>query len=339
MSNKKTKVMLVFTTLMMAITLSACGHEHEWERATCTEPRECISCGETDGEPKGHDWIDATETSPRTCDRCGKTEGEVLGDAPGEAVDSNEPLLSEIVGNKLSVGDTFTLGTYEQDNDLNNGAEDIEWVVIQNKGNNEYLCISKFVLDSQVFGYDGLEIRNRWSTSYLRDWLNDSFYNTAFTEADKRNLVNMTTKYWTIQTADSVHMYKDTVEDMVRVLNFDELDLYPYDYIRFTSYAKKQGKLDSDSAWWDYKCYMMTYLVDWVETIEKEHSSKNDVNGYTFAQRVSGVALYYDHTAMGITAKNSISSSYEPYASIKDDKADEYLEGVQPVITIKLTQD
>ena len=52
---------------------------HAWVEASCTEPRICGICGETEGEPLGHDWKDADCTEPRTCRRCGETEGEALG--------------------------------------------------------------------------------------------------------------------------------------------------------------------------------------------------------------------------------------------------------------------
>ena len=52
---------------------------HAWVEASCTEPRTCAICGETEGEPLGHDWKDADCTEPRTCRRCGETEGEALG--------------------------------------------------------------------------------------------------------------------------------------------------------------------------------------------------------------------------------------------------------------------
>ena len=68
---------LIFSALL--IVLTACGHEHEWTEATCTEPRTCTKCGETEGEPLGHKWEEATCTEPRTCSVCGATEGEALG--------------------------------------------------------------------------------------------------------------------------------------------------------------------------------------------------------------------------------------------------------------------
>ena len=52
---------------------------HTWQEATCTSPRTCEVCGETEGEPLGHDWTEADCTKPRTCRRCGETEGEPLG--------------------------------------------------------------------------------------------------------------------------------------------------------------------------------------------------------------------------------------------------------------------
>lgn len=52
---------------------------HDWKNATCTEPKTCSKCGETEGEALGHDWQDATCTLPITCERCGLTKGEALG--------------------------------------------------------------------------------------------------------------------------------------------------------------------------------------------------------------------------------------------------------------------
>ena len=47
-----------------------CGthrHIHTWQDATCTEPRTCTGCGETEGEPAGHDWDDGVVTKAATC--------------------------------------------------------------------------------------------------------------------------------------------------------------------------------------------------------------------------------------------------------------------------------
>lgn len=74
---KKQLALLMFLTLVLSLT--ACGHQHTWIDATCTEPKTCSECGETEGEPLGHTWIEATCTEPRTCSVCGVTEGAPLG--------------------------------------------------------------------------------------------------------------------------------------------------------------------------------------------------------------------------------------------------------------------
>jgi len=57
----------------------AITHVHKWTDATCTAPKTCSVCGETEGEALGHTWTDATCTAPKTCSVCGETEGEALG--------------------------------------------------------------------------------------------------------------------------------------------------------------------------------------------------------------------------------------------------------------------
>ena len=62
----------------MVLTLCACGHQHTWVEATCTEPKTCSECGETEGEPLGHQFSEATYWEAPTCSVCGAVEGEPL---------------------------------------------------------------------------------------------------------------------------------------------------------------------------------------------------------------------------------------------------------------------
>ena len=62
----------------MALTLCACGHQHTWVEATCTEPKTCSECGETEGEALGHQFSEATYWAAPTCSVCGAVEGEPL---------------------------------------------------------------------------------------------------------------------------------------------------------------------------------------------------------------------------------------------------------------------
>ena len=65
--------------VMLLLLLAGCGCEHVWLAATCTAPRTCELCGETQDEPLGHTWQDATCTEAKTCSVCKATEGEPLG--------------------------------------------------------------------------------------------------------------------------------------------------------------------------------------------------------------------------------------------------------------------
>lgn len=88
------------------------------------------------------------------------------------------------------VGETFFFGEYEQDMNLNNGKEPIEWIVID-KQEDKALAVSKDVLDvcpaSLVYAYEG---DLHWKGSNLRYWLNSTFYTKAFTNADRQRIVN-----------------------------------------------------------------------------------------------------------------------------------------------------
>lgn len=61
--------------LVIVIGCVASSHEHNWIEATCTEPRTCSECKQTEGEPLGHKWLDATCSYPQTCSVCGVTHG------------------------------------------------------------------------------------------------------------------------------------------------------------------------------------------------------------------------------------------------------------------------
>lgn len=84
------------------------------------------------------------------------------------------------------VGATATFGTYEQDNNGGNGAEKIEWTVLDVQGN-KALVISKCVLDFQRY-YPNLQTAVTWENSSLRSWLNNDFINAAFSSGERASI-------------------------------------------------------------------------------------------------------------------------------------------------------
>ena len=103
-----------------------------------------------------------------------ETEGQI---ADAGSVDGNF--------NTAKVGDYVLFGAYEQDNNVHNGKEAIEWLVLEVK-EDRVLVVSKYILDCKRYNEDYTSVT--WETSTLRKWLNDDFINSAFSD-DERVLI------------------------------------------------------------------------------------------------------------------------------------------------------
>ena len=82
---KKRMLWFLPAALLLSLLLTGCSCRHKWKDATCTEPKICEKCGETEGEPLGHDFDEATCETAKTCKRCGDKEGEPLEHVWAEA--------------------------------------------------------------------------------------------------------------------------------------------------------------------------------------------------------------------------------------------------------------
>ena len=120
----------------------------------------------------------------------------------------------------LDVGDTFELGSYEQDN-ISNGKEKIEWIVLV-KENGKALVISKYALDCQPYNTSRIDVT--WENCTLRKWLNNDFINSAFS-ADEKSMILVTTV-----SADKNPQYSTNpgaaTRDQVFLLSVTEVDKY-----------------------------------------------------------------------------------------------------------------
>ncbi|MBO5622534.1 MAG: hypothetical protein J5959_13000, partial [Butyrivibrio sp.] len=81
-----------------------------------------------------------------------------------------------------TIGQTVTLGRYEQDNNPDNGSEPIEWIVLDVQ-DGKSLLLSKYVLDSVKYQEEA--VKTVWEYCDLRKWLNDGFLNKAFCRTEK----------------------------------------------------------------------------------------------------------------------------------------------------------
>ncbi len=87
---------------------------------------------------------------------------------------------------KLNIGDVIEFGKYEQDANFYNGKENIEWILID-KNEQGLLLTTKYLLDCKPFNIFHRKVF--WEDSSIRSWLNNEFYNNAFSNSEKE-LIN-----------------------------------------------------------------------------------------------------------------------------------------------------
>ena len=83
---------------------------------------------------------------------------------------------------EAEAGDIVFFGSYEQDNNIENGAEPIAWQVLE-ISDGQALLLSVDVLDAKAYDTEPAVIS--WKDCSLREWLNSEFYQTAFSEEER----------------------------------------------------------------------------------------------------------------------------------------------------------
>ena len=168
----------------------------------------------------------------------------------------------------------ITFGTYPQTSE---GTDEtpIKWRVLKNSGS-ELFLLSEYILDCKRYQGKSVDIKWRdcvgitWHDCDLRKWLNDEFYNTAFTATEKKFIK---TTHCTdngegsLDTEDkvfllSVNEIKDVTEkhgkdlrravgtDFAKMKKPDGCNLYVYDKTNKDNYVIKSGEEIGCSWWW-----------------------------------------------------------------------------------------
>lgn len=117
----------------------------------------------------------------------------VSDSATADTETSDETADGDVLQTKIQlpaveVGDVISFGSYEQDNDtLTLGAtEGVEWMVIA-RDSGKALILSKHLIDCVPYHNDTSSVS--WEESDIRHWLNDSFYESAFSESEKATIL------------------------------------------------------------------------------------------------------------------------------------------------------
>ncbi|MCR5804690.1 MAG: DUF6273 domain-containing protein [Clostridia bacterium] len=193
----------------------------------------------------------------------------------------------------LDIGDDVVLGKYQD--------EEIEWEVMSrnfliDEGKVRVELLSKYALDCVPFNEDG---ESTWEDCSLREWLNTDFYEEAFSNTEKKHIVDSTYYCYTDEAR--------FLTDKVYLIGMLKYRMHPEDALcKPTKYAKKQGITVKDK-----------YCNYWTRDIIQ---SLGSVAG-------GGTA--------GVRTSPAIYSNTGGFASIPDDpyKAEDV--GVRPVICVE----
>lgn len=123
-------------------------------------------------------------------------------------------------------------GRYEQDGDESNGAEPIEWLILDKIGEDTFVLISKYALANEIYYYDenlsfelSCYLSTTWDESLIRQWLNGTFYDAAF-NGDEKRLIKETEVSVVRRNSDYTTTVQDYVQDYVYLLSKEEAENY-----------------------------------------------------------------------------------------------------------------
>lgn len=129
-------------------------------------------------------------------------------DAPQRAAEA-----TKLSFNNLQYGDILCFGKYEQDGNISNGKEPIEWIVIAKK-TDRVLVLSRYCLETAPFG------AKNWGDSSIRKWLNGEFASSAFTAEE---FAKIPTEMLSNRRNPEYNTYDDkNTEDKIFLLSTDE---------------------------------------------------------------------------------------------------------------------
>ena len=147
-----------------------------------------------------------------------------------------ESVLS--VSSEIETGNTFTFGTWEQDSNMSNGPEAIEWQVLAVE-DDRILVISRYGLDVQPYNNEGTG--TEWEASALREWMNEEFLSTAFNSVERARILPVTVISGSSETD---HIYQIDINDVYKYFTGDDTQK-----CSLTAYAVSNGANANQIFW------------------------------------------------------------------------------------------
>lgn len=146
---------------------------------------------------------------------------------------------------EIEIGDFVTFGEYEQDGKTDT-KEAVEWIVLDKDGD-EYLLVSRYCLDVHPYEEDGSWVT--WEDSDIREWLNSTFINDAFSAEEQEMILPI----YHINEDNPVYGTEggESTTDNVFILSYSEATSY-YRVLSCqaasTPYAVERGAFQRDGS-------------------------------------------------------------------------------------------
>lgn len=314
---KRKLLSVLAITVVFVLCISGCGEEERGRERDRDRDRERDREERLDDEEKE---AEEKENSGIQSENAGaKEDGNPDGDAgllgQDDAWDENGAWTdrSDILPHEEN--GYLVFGAYEQDGDLTNGPEPIEWEILGSDDNGT-LLISRYVLDAQRYNETNTDIT--WETCTLRQWLNNDFINNAFTTTEQGCINSVT-----VSNYDNPYYGTpggNATTDKVFLLSVDEILSHPNSFevwyddsmwgysstliIPPTEYAK------NNNVWWDeidqayYNIRLLDYSGYGTDVIGKIGTiwwlrSPGSHSNYACVVNLGGIAGWNENDSMG----------------------------------------
>ena len=222
MKEKKLALVLGACMVMSMFTTACSSGKKESEKETKETESKVETTEDSESTAEASSDPDANPTESTMT--ASSTESTVTASSADEPSDSTEETAvaqpSEAAPVKLpslQAKDEIKFGSFEQDNDTSNGAEDIEWIVLTVE-DGRALLLSKYILEGMH--YDSNSDAS-WEESEVRAWLNGDFYEAAFNDSERASICQVE-----LETDEPAYARHLTTKDNVFLLENADLGKY-----------------------------------------------------------------------------------------------------------------
>lgn len=170
-------------------------------------------------------------------------ENELKNEPANEPKNTIETEIPEFINTEISnvldikVGDYVSFGKYEQNGEDTDGPEDLIWKVVDIE-NGKCLLLSNYILKYDSFNETGQDITTdmmndvsseyyyEWDKSSIRNWLNNDFYNNAFSSDEAKIIITASNKTLAYEKLSKDVTVKNEIitEDKVFLLSLEEIE-------------------------------------------------------------------------------------------------------------------